>query len=45
MLRYGTINKVLVTPIHRDPTLNDILPKVGGVKYLMLIDTSSGYII
>ena len=37
------LNKVLIRPIHRGPTLNDILPKLAGVKYLMLINVSSGY--
>ena len=30
-------------PIHRGPTLNDILPKLNGVKYMSIIDASSGY--
>ena len=37
------LSKALITPIHRSPTLNGILPKLTGVKYLMLIDASSGY--
>ena len=25
------------------PTLNDILPRLAGIRYLTLIETSSGY--
>ena len=37
------LNQALIRPIHRGPTLNDILPKLNNVKYLSLIDMSSGY--
>ena len=37
------LNKVLDRPIHRGPTLNDVLPRFAGVKYIMFIDVSSGY--
>ena len=37
------LNQVLKTPIHRGPTLNDILPKLNNVKYMSIIDASSGY--
>ena len=37
------LNKVLIRPIHRGPTLKDIMPKPTGVKFPMLIDSSSGY--
>ena len=37
------LNKVLIRPIHRGPTLNDILPRLAGVKHLTLIGVSSGY--
>ena len=37
------INQVLIRPIHRGPTLNDILPKLNNAKYLSLIDVSSEY--
>ena len=38
------LNKALIRPIHRGPTLNDKLPKLTGVKYLYaMIDTSYGY--
>ena len=33
----------LIRPIHMEPTLNDILPKLSNVKYLSLIDACSGY--
>ena len=36
------LNKVLKRPIYRGPTLNDILPRLTGVKYLMLTDTRHG---
>ena len=28
------LNQALITPIHRGPTLNDILPKLNNVRYL-----------
>ena len=37
------LNQVLIRPVHRGPTLNDILPKLNNVKYLSLTDASSGY--
>ena len=37
------LNKVLIRTIHRDPTLNSIQPRFASVKYLTLINTSSGY--
>ena len=37
------LNKVLIRLIHRDLILNDILPRLAGFKYLMLINVSSGY--
>ena len=27
-------NKAIVRPVHRGPTLNDILPRLAGVEYL-----------
>ena len=36
-------NQVLITLLHTGPTLNDIFPKLSYVKYLSLIDVSSGY--
>ena len=37
------INQALIRPIHRSPTLNDILSKLNNVKYMSIIDASSGY--
>ena len=37
------LNKELIRPIHRDPMLDDILLRLAGIKYLMLIDASSGF--
>ena len=37
------LNQALIRPIHRGPTLNDILPKLNNAKYFSLIDVSSGY--
>ena len=37
------LNQALIRPIHRGPTLNDILPKCNNIKYLSLIDASLGY--
>ena len=34
---------MLIRPIHRDPTLNNILPKLNNVKYMSIIDASLGY--
>ena len=42
-LDQARLNQVLIRPIHRGPTLNDILPKLTGVKYMSIIDASSGY--
>ena len=36
------LNQVLIRPIHRGPTLNNILPKLNNVKNMLIIDTSSG---
>ena len=36
------VNQVLNRPIHRGPTINDILPKLANVKYLTMIDVNSG---
>ena len=36
-------NPVLIRPVHRGHTLNDILLKLNKVQYLSLIDASSGY--
>ena len=37
------LKQALIRPVHRGPTLNDILPKLNNAKYLSLIDVSSGY--
>ena len=37
------LNKMWIRPLHKDHTLNDILPRLAGVKYLTLIDASSGH--
>ena len=42
-LDHTHLNQALIRPIQRGPTLNDILPKLDNVRYLSLIDASSGY--
>ena len=42
-LDLASLNMVLIRPVHRDPTLNDILPRLAGMKCLTLTDVSSGY--
>ena len=37
------LNQALIRPIHRGPTLNDILPRLNNVKYMSIIDASLGY--
>ena len=37
------LNQALMIPVHRGPTLNDILPKLNNVQYMSIIDASSGY--
>ena len=37
------LKKVLLRPVKRGSTLNDILLKLSGIKYLTPIDASSGY--
>ena len=37
------LNQALIRPIHRGPTLNDILLKLNNVQYMSIIDASSGY--
>ena len=37
------LNQALIRPIHRGPTLNDILRKLNNVNYISNIDASSGY--
>ena len=37
------LNQVLIRPVHRGPTLNHILPRLNNVKYMSIIEASSGY--
>ena len=37
------LNKALIRPVHRGPTLNDILLRLAGIKYLTLLNARSGY--
>ena len=37
------LNQALIRPICRGPILNDILPKLNNVRYMSIIDASSGY--
>ena len=34
------LDKVLSTPVQRGPPVNDIRPRLGGVQYLTLIESS-----
>ena len=37
------LNQALIRPIHRGPTLNNILPKLNNGQYMSIIDMNSGY--
>ena len=37
------VTKLLIKPVHRGPTLNNILPRLTGVNYFTLIDPNSSY--
>ena len=37
------LNQALIRPVHRGPTLNDILPKLNNMQYMSIINASSGY--
>ena len=37
------LNKVPIMPVHRGPTLNNILLKLADIKYLILTDENMGY--
>ena len=37
------LNQALIRPIHRGPTLNDILPRLNNVQYMSIINASSSY--
>ena len=41
-LDQARLNKALIRPVHRGPSLNDILPWLASVKYITLINASSG---
>ena len=36
-------NKALIRPVYRGLTLNDIFPRLAGIKYITELDASSGY--
>ena len=42
---FGAINvkQALIRPVHMSLTIKDVLPKLGNVKYLTLIDANYGY--
>ena len=42
-LHLSRLNKSLIRPIHRCLTLNDILSRLAGVKYIMFINVNSGH--
>ena len=42
-LDQARLNKVLTRPVPRGSTLNDILLRLAGMKYISLIDESSDY--
>ena len=42
-LDLARLNKVLMRPVHRCLWLNDTLPRLVGMKYLTVIDSSLGY--
>ena len=42
-LNPARLNQSLISPVHRGPSINDILPKLIHVQSLALIDGSSGY--
>ena len=37
------LNQASIRPVLRGPTLNNILPRLNNVKYISVIDASSGY--
>ena len=37
------LNQALIKPVHRGPTLNDILPRLNNIKYMSIKDASLGY--
>ena len=42
-LNPARLNQALIRPLHRGPTLNNILPKLNNVQYMSIINASSGY--
>ena len=42
-LDLARLNQALIRPIHRGPTLNNILPRLNNVKHMPIIDASSAY--
>ena len=42
-LDLARLNQALIRPLHRGPTLNDILPRLNNVKYMSIIAASLGY--
>ena len=37
------LNNVLIRPVPIGSKLNDVLPRLAGIKYFMFIDVSLGY--
>ena len=37
------LNQTFIRPVHRGPTINDILPKLTYTCYMIIIDAGSGY--
>ena len=37
------LNRAIKRPLHRTPTLEDILPKLSGARYFSIVDARSGY--
>ena len=42
-LDLARLNQALIRPMHRGPTLNGILNRLNNVKYMSIINVSSGY--
>ena len=39
----GRLNQAVTRPIHRGSTLNDIIPRLATVHYMIINESSSGY--
>ena len=37
------LNQALIRPVHRGPTLNNLLPRLNNVQYMLIIDMTLGY--